>query len=161
MSSIRIAGIVRESIVDGNGIRFVVFAQGCPHHCEGCHNPETHDFSGGYDCDIEDILKAIGENPLLDGVTFSGGEPLCQVIEFYELAWEIKKRYPNLTIAIYTGYTWGELQEMRKISATTDMLINISDYIIDGRYIEAERDLTLQFRGSRNQRIINLRGDAE
>ncbi|MCI9640020.1 MAG: 4Fe-4S cluster-binding domain-containing protein [Emergencia sp.] len=76
--TLRIAGVVKESIVDGPGIRFVVFSQGCPHHCPGCHNAVTHDFEGGYDCSIERILAEIDANPLLDGVTFSGGEPVCQ-----------------------------------------------------------------------------------
>lgn len=154
MSSIRIAGIVRESIVDGPGIRFVVFAQGCPHHCEGCHNPGTHDFAGGYDCDIETILDAIGENPLLDGVTFSGGEPFCQPAAFYKLAKGIRERYPKLSITIYTGFTYEDLIQ----GEVERPLLSMADYLIDGRYMEEERDLTLQFRGSRNQRIIELRG---
>lgn len=154
MSNIRIAGIVRESIVDGYVIRFVVFAQGCPHNCEGCHNPETHDFAGGYDCDIETILDAIGENPLLDGVTFSGGEPFCQPVAFYELAKCIHERYPKLNITIYTGFTYEDLLQ----GEVERPLLSMADYLVDGRYVEAERDLTLQFRGSRNQRIIDLGG---
>lgn len=158
MSSIRIAGIVRESIVDGPGIRFVVFAQGCSHHCKGCHNPETHDFTGGYDCDIETILDAIGENPMLDGITFSGGEPFCQPEAFYELAIGIRERYPKMNITIYTGYTYEQLAEKSRWEFETYELLRLADYLIDGRYMEEERDLTLQFRGSRNQRIIDLRG---
>ena len=158
MSSIRIAGIVRESIVDGYGIRFVVFAQGCPHHCEGCHNPETHDFNGGYDCDIEKILDAIGENPMLDGVTFSGGEPFCQEEGFCELARGIKNRYPNLNIMIYTGFEFEALKKMCMEEQSIYDLIRMADYIVDGRYEQEQRDLTLPFRGSRNQRIIDLRG---
>ena len=156
MSSIRIAGIVRESIVDGYGFRFVVFAQGCPHNCKGCHNPETHDFAGGYDCDIEKILDAIGENPLLDGVTFSGGEPFCQPKGFYELAMGIRNRYPKLNIMVYTGFTFEELLQISEQNGSAHGLLRRADYLIDGRYIEEERDLTLQFRGSRNQRIIPL-----
>jgi anaerobic ribonucleoside-triphosphate reductase activating protein len=158
MSSIRIAGIVRESIVVGPGIRFVVFAQGCSHHCKGCHNPETHDFAGGYDCDIETILDAIGENPMLDGVTFSGGEPFCQPEAFNELAIGIRERYPKMNITIYTGYTYEQLAERSRWEFGTYELLRLADYLIDGRYMEEERDLTLQFRGSRNQRIIDLRG---
>ena len=74
--TIRIAGVVRESIVDGPGLRFAVFTQGCAHHCPECHNPETWDFSGGYECEIEKIIKAMEENPLLDGITMSGGDPM-------------------------------------------------------------------------------------
>ncbi len=104
---IRLAGVIRESIVDGPGIRFVVFVQGCPHHCEGCHNPESHDFSGGYDCDPEKILAEIKKNPLLDGVTFSGGEPLCQAAALLPLAKEIKKL--GLNLFIYTGSIFEDL----------------------------------------------------
>lgn len=77
-SDLRLSGIIDESIVDGPGIRYVIFTQGCPHHCPGCHNPQTHDFSGGFNADIPAILEAIREDPLLDGITLSGGEPFCQ-----------------------------------------------------------------------------------
>ena len=154
MKTIRIAGVVRESIVDGPGLRFTVFCQGCPHGCKGCHNVATHDFSGGYDCEIEKILAAIDQNPLLDGVTFSGGEPLCQPEEFYNLAVEIKKR--NLNIMTYTGYTYEELMEMGKDNHWITDLLELTDLLVDGRYVEAERDLTLLFRGSRNQRVIDM-----
>ncbi len=106
-NSIRMAGVIRESIVDGPGLRFVIFAQGCPHGCPGCHNPATHDFNSGKDCALEKILAAIDQNPLLDGVTFSGGEPMCQPEAFCNLAVEIKKR--KLHLIIYTGYTYEEL----------------------------------------------------
>ena len=89
--TIRLAGVVRESIVDGPGIRFVVFCQGCVHDCPGCQNPDTHDFNGGYDCDIQKILDAVDENKLLDGITFSGGEPFCQAGRFIPLAKEIRR----------------------------------------------------------------------
>ena len=88
---IRLAGVIRESIVDGPGLRFTVFCQGCPHGCEGCHNPDTHDFNGGYDCEISKITAAIDENPLLDGVTFSGGEPMCQPEAFLNLAVNVNR----------------------------------------------------------------------
>ena len=88
--TLRIAGVVRESIVDGKGLRFVVFCQGCPHHCPGCHNPQTHDFLGGYDIDTNKIVAEIKKNPLLQGVTFSGGEPFCQAAAFADLGKKIK-----------------------------------------------------------------------
>ena len=153
-SSIRIAGIVRESIVDGPGIRFTVFCQGCPHKCEGCHNPDTHDFAGGYDCDIKKILNAIDSNPLISGVTFSGGEPMCQPEAFLVLAEEIKKR--KLDIVVFSGYTFEELLELSKRRPSIVKLLDIVDYLIDGKFIKNEKDLTLRFRGSRNQRFINL-----
>lgn len=153
--SIRIAGVVRESIVDGPGLRFVVFCQGCPHNCKGCHNPITHDFAGGYDCSINKILKAIDENPLLDGVTFSGGEPVCQSAGFLALGKELVKR--GLNILMFTGYTFEQLQMMKTEDANLGKLLEITDILIDGPYVEAERDLTLSFRGSRNQRILDMK----
>ena len=152
--TIRIAGVVRESIVDGPGLRFAVFCQGCPHGCKGCHNVATHDFLGGYDCEIQKILDAIDRNPLLDGVTFSGGEPLCQPEAFYKLAVEIKKR--NLNIMTYTGYTYEELLEMGEKDHWITDLLSLTDLLVDGRFVEEERDLTLLFRGSRNQRVIDM-----
>ncbi|MBR4860645.1 MAG: anaerobic ribonucleoside-triphosphate reductase activating protein [Firmicutes bacterium] len=158
---IRIAGVVRESFVDGPGIRFVVFCQGCPHRCPGCHNPATHDFDGGYDCEIEKILDAVEKNPMLDGVTFSGGEPLCQPEAFLELAREIRSRFPQLNILIFTGYTYEELQKMWDGRPALKELLDLIDYLIDGRYMQEQRDLTLQFRGSRNQRIIDMNATRE
>lgn len=153
--SIRIAGIIRESIVDGPGIRFVVFCQGCAHHCKNCHNPESWDFEGGYDCSIEKILKAIDEDPLLDGVTFSGGDPIYQAENFYNLAIEIKKR--NLNIMLYTGFTYEELLIKSKEDMYITKLLELTDLLVDGPYIEEKRDLTLLFRGSNNQRIIDVK----
>jgi len=140
--------------VDGPGIRFVVFCQGCPHHCPGCHNPVTHDFDGGYPCDVSKIIDAIDQNPLLDGVTFSGGEPACQPKGFLTLAKAVKER--NLNIIMYSGYTLEELTEMSKSDAALADLMNLIDYLIDGRYEAELRDLTLSFRGSQNQRIIDM-----
>ena len=153
-NTIRIAGVVRESIVDGPGLRFTVFCQGCPHHCEGCHNMATHDFSGGYDCEITKIMDAVDSNPLLDGVTFSGGEPMCQPEAFYNLAVQVKKR--GLNIVTYTGYTYEELQVMAEKNKWIKGLMELTDILIDGRFIMEERDLTLLFRGSRNQRVIDM-----
>lgn len=153
-NTIRIAGVVRESIVDGPGLRFTVFCQGCPHHCEGCHNMATHDFSGGYDCEISRILEAIDENPLLDGVTFSGGEPMCQPEAFYNLAVQVKER--GLNIVTYTGFTYEELITMGESNIGVKKLMDLTDILVDGRFILEERDLTLPFRGSANQRLIDM-----
>lgn len=152
--TIRIAGIVRESIVDGPGLRFTIFSQGCPHRCMGCHNESTHDFNGGYDCGLSRILAEIDKNPLLSGVTFSGGEPFCQPEQFYKLGVEIKAR--GLDIAAYSGYTLEQLQEKAENDVFIDKLLGIIDYLVDGPFILAERDLTLEFRGSRNQRFIRM-----
>lgn len=110
---IRIAGTVSESIVDGPGIRYTIFTQGCPHHCEGCHNPETHDFSGGRLADTDKIYNHIAENPLLKGVTFSGGEPFCQPAPLYDLAKRIKEN-TKLDIMAYTGFTFEQLIENQR-----------------------------------------------
>lgn len=158
-NTIRLAGVVRESIVDGPGLRFTVFCQGCPHGCEGCHNPDTHDFSGGYDCDIDKILAAVDENPLLDGVTFSGGEPMCQPEAFSLLAAELKER--KLNIVTYTGYTYEELLEISKTRPAVKELLDLTDLLVDGRFVMAERDLTLPFRGSGNQRVIDMNSTRE
>ena len=164
--SIRIAGIMRESIVDGPGIRFAIFCQGCPHDCPGCHNPETHDFAGGYDCSIDRILEEIDKDPLLSGITFSGGEPMCQPVPFSKLAKAIKDR--GLNLVIYSGYTMEQLIDRVKGKGTgknlsveerkaTLELLELADILIDGPYVAAKRDLTLQFRGSANQRLIDLK----
>lgn len=163
--SLRLAGIVRESIVDGPGIRFAIFCQGCPHDCPGCHNPETHDFAGGNDCSIDKLLEEIDKDPMLTGVTFSGGEPMCQPVAFSALGKEVKKR--GLDITIFSGYTLEQLMERAKgkgsgkdlspeeRKATAELLL-MTDILIDGPYVAAKRDLTLQFRGSSNQRVIDL-----
>lgn len=152
--SIRIAGIIRESIVDGPGLRFTIFAQGCPHRCPGCHNESTHDFSGGYDCSIEKLLIEIDKNPLLSGVTFSGGEPFSQPEPFYLLGCELKKRH--LDLVIYTGYTLEELTVLRQSDEMIGKLLDLADYLVDGPFLMEERDLTLEFRGSKNQRLIRM-----
>ena len=114
----------------------------------------THDFSGGYDCEITKIMDAVDSNPLLDGVTFSGGEPMCQPEAFYNLAVQVKKR--GLNIVTYTGYTYEELQVMAEKNKWIKGLMELTDILIDGRFIMEERDLTLLFRGSRNQRVIDM-----
>ena len=151
-TSLRLAGVIRESIVDGPGFRFAIFCQGCPHHCPECHNPDTWDFEGGKETSFERILEEIDKNPLLAGVTFSGGEPFCQAEAFAALADEIRKR--NLDIVTFTGYTYEELLEMSEKDHAVKELLEKTDLLIDGPFIKAEKDLTLQFRGSRNQRKI-------
>lgn len=156
---LRIAGVVRESITDGPGIRFTLFLQGCPHGCKGCHNPETHDFGGGYLIDGEKVFEEIAANPILAGVTFSGGEPVCQAEGLLPLAEAIKEK--GLSLGMFTGYTYEELEIMRREDRSLDRLMELLDFIVDGPYIEAERDLTLKFRGSRNQRYITLNSGAD
>jgi anaerobic ribonucleoside-triphosphate reductase activating protein len=150
----RIAGVIPESIVDGPGIRYVVFTQGCPHRCPGCHNPKTHDPSGGYEIDPEELaanfLRAAAENPLLDGVTISGGEPLTQARGLLPLADAVRELKLNLWL--YTGYTIEELAD-RGDENETELLKRV-DMLVDGRYEEGLRTLDGYFAGSLNQRII-------
>lgn len=159
MMKLRLAGVIRESIVDGPGIRMVIFTQGCPHHCEGCHNPQTHDFNGGYASDPKNILLAIDANPLLKGVTFSGGEPFMQAETLSELAKEIHKR--GLNVITYTGFTYEELISSFKNHPDWQRLLLQTDYLIDGKFILSQRSLSLRFRGSSNQRIIDVKKSLE
>lgn len=153
--SLRIAGIMRESIVDGPGIRFAIFCQGCPHRCPGCHNPQTHDFNGGNVVSIDRLLSAIDENPLLQGVTFSGGEPTCQAEGFAALAKAVKARGKNITL--FSGYTYEQLLQRAEEEPALRELLDLTDLLIDGPFLQEEKDLTLQFRGSRNQRLIDMK----
>ncbi len=153
-NTLRIAGVVRESVVDGNGIRFVIFTQGCPHNCVGCHNPESHDAKGGYDCEIEKIMVEIKKNPLLSGVTFSGGEPLLQIPVLSELAKKV--RAENLGLIIYTGYRFEELLKRAESEDDLMELLAHTDVLIDGKFELENKDLTLKFRGSSNQRCIDV-----
>lgn len=149
---LKVSGIVEESVVDGPGIRFVVFTQGCPHCCKGCHNPQTHNPEGGFWMDTREILERFAENPLLTGITFSGGEPFLQAGPLCALAREVKNRGKD--VVTYTGYTFEELLK-RTVNPMVTHLLAMTDILIDGPYIEALRDLSLQHRGSRNQRILD------
>ena len=151
---IRIAGIIRESLVDGPGIRMVVFAQGCRHRCPGCHNPQTHSFAGGELVSINSIIEQAKKNPLLDGITFSGGEPFEQAEAFTELAREAKKLC--LDIMTYTGYTYEQIIENSSKHRGWSTLLDETDILVDGRYEQDKRNLLLRFRGSENQRIIDV-----
>ena len=137
--------------MDGPGLRLTLFAQGCPHRCEGCHNPKTHSFEGGIEYTVTQILDMLKNNPLLDGLTFSGGEPFCQAEVFGELAKEVKER--GLTVWTYTGYTWEELRNQDNV----ELLLRNTDVLVDGRYIEDKKDYLLRFRGSSNQRLIDVK----
>ena len=148
---LRVFGTVNDSIVDGPGLRYTVFTQGCTHQCVGCHNPQSHDLQGGYEINIQDILIDIDNNPLLDGVTFSGGEPFLQVQPLIELAKEIKKR--GLHLMIYSGYTYEELMEM---DDSCQQLLSLCDTLVDGRFVLSLRSLSLLYKGSSNQRIIRV-----
>jgi len=148
---VRIAGIVKESIVDGPGIRFVVFAQGCGHHCDGCHNPATHNFNGGNLVEVDAIINEMKKNPLLDGITFSGGEPFEQPEAFCELAKRSKEL--GYHVMAYTGYTYETLLEKKDQRLR---LLENTDLLVDGKFEVEKKSLMLKFRGSQNQRIIDV-----
>lgn len=146
-----VAGFANDSIVDGPGIRFTVFFQGCPHHCPGCQNPETWAFEGGTPFTAQDILERIQGNPLAKAVTFSGGEPFAQAQELISLAKLL--RHNGYELASYTGYTFEEL--MAGTPAQKELL-GLLDTVVDGRFEQEQLTLELRFRGSRNQRILNV-----
>ena len=150
---ISLSGVTGDSIVDGPGLRFTVFTQGCPPRCPGCHNPQTHDPNGGSWADTEDILAAAAENPLLDGITLSGGDPFLQPVPCLALAEGAHKI--GLNVWTYTGYTWEALWEEN--DAEKLALLKESDVLVDGPFLLAERSLELQFCGSRNQRLIDVK----
>ncbi len=154
---ISLSGITGDSIVDGPGIRLTIFTQGCPHNCPGCHNPQTHDPNGGSWGDTDDIIVAMAENPLLDGITLSGGDPFMQPKECTELAKGAHRC--GLNVWTYTGYTWEAL--LQENDPDKIALVKESDVLIDGPFILAERSLELKFRGSRNQRIIDVKKSLE
>lgn len=154
--NLRIAGTVNDSIVDGPGIRFTIFTQGCPHRCKGCHNPQTHDLYGGKIVTIDSLIIQIQSNPLLDGVTFSGGEPFLQAESLAELGKYIHA-HTSLNIVTYTGYTFEELISVSNVDKACMRLLEESDILIDGLFIESEKSYELRFKGSSNQRCINVK----
>lgn len=150
-NQLRLFGVANDSIVDGPGIRYVVFTQGCTHACKGCHNQNSHTLTGGYLKSIDEIIQEIDNNPLLDGVTLSGGEPLLQAEALILLCLEIKKR--NLHIILYSGYTY---EEILRLGPHQKQLLSLCDMLIDGKFEIDKSSLSLLYRGSSNQRIINV-----
>lgn len=149
---LRVANVVTESIVDGPGLRATVFVQGCSHNCPGCQNPLTHDYEGGVEMNTLDILQGINANPLLKGITISGGEPFDQARACAELAFFAKMH--GLDVWVYTGYTYEELLERKDPDVTA--LLCQTDVLVDGPFIESKKSLGLKWRGSSNQRIIDV-----
>lgn len=150
---LQIAGLVEESIVDGPGIRYAVFVQGCPHHCPGCHNPQTHPFEGGREMDTGEILAAFRRDPILKGITLSGGEPFCQPAPLAELAGQVHGMGKD--VVVFTGYTYEQLAAMD--DPAVGALLEETDILIDGPFLLEEKDLELRFRGSANQRVIDMK----
>ena len=149
---LELSGIVSDSIVDGPGIRTTIFSQGCPHHCPGCHNPETWEFGCGTLIPVEAVVDIVKSNPLCRGVTFSGGEPFAQAAEFAELAALLKES--GYEVASYSGYTF---EALLKGTEDQKLLLGTIDILIDGPFIQSQKSLEIAFRGSRNQRILDVR----
>lgn len=154
---LRMCGIERESIVDGPGFRYVVFVQGCPHRCPGCHNPESHDFDAGQDMTVQEIFEEFKQNEHLHGITLSGGEPFCQAPALVELVKLVRSLGKD--VMAFSGWTYEEL--LAKNDPAVNELLDLTDILVDGRYEEAERNLTLVYRGSENQRVIDMKKTRE
>ena len=150
MSALRIAGTIPESIVDGPGIRYVLFTQGCPHGCPGCHNPQTHDFAGGREVQVSDLLTDILKRPYVKAVTLSGGEPFCQPAPLARLAAALREK--GFHLMCYSGYTFEELLQMEAARPLLEQL----DLLVDGRFVENRKNIDLRFRGSDNQRVLDV-----
>ena len=149
---LELSGIVSDSIVDGPGIRTCIFSQGCPHHCEGCHNPETWEFGCGTRIPVEDVVQIVKSNPLCRGVTFSGGEPFAQPEGFAKLARLLKAE--GYEVASYSGFTF---EALLKGSAAQKSLLSAIDILIDGPFLQEQKSLEIAFRGSKNQRILDVK----
>lgn len=149
---INIAGTIPDSIVDGPGVRYVVFAQGCNHHCKGCHNPQTWDFNKGKLVEVKELFDDIMKSVISKRVTFSGGDPFYQVPAFVELAKMLNQE--GFEIIAYTGFTFEEL--MSDLDNDYINLLEQIDYLIDGKFEEDKKSLSLKFMGSSNQRIIDV-----
>ena len=152
--TIRLYGLVTDSIVDGPGFRTAIFVQGCPYHCEGCHNPDSQPFEGGTVWTLDDVEKKFANNPLLSGITLSGGEPAQQAAPCAELARRAHQK--GLNVWTYTGSTLEKLAERAKDDPALKQLLDETDVLVDGPFILAQRSLELDFCGSKNQRLIDM-----
>lgn len=153
---IRLASrLQRNSIVDGEGIRAVVWTQGCPHNCPGCHNPETHDFEGGVLVDVEELKEEINSLDSEVGVTLSGGDPFVQPEACLEIAKYCHKI--DLNVWCYTGYTYEQLLKKSEDNPFISDFLNEIDVLVDGRFVQRLKSLEAKFRGSKNQRLIDMK----
>ena len=153
----KIAGFYDESISNGEGWRAVLFVSGCPHHCPGCHNKEAQDFNYGQDFNKQEILERIKNNSILKGITISGGEPLCKenINEVHNFIKDVKEINPNFNIWCYSGYTLDEL--LARNDEDTNKCLNDIDILVDGQFKIDKKDPRLKFRGSSNQRILDVK----
>lgn len=150
-----IIGINFESVVDGDGVRVVIFFSGCDHHCKGCHNPSSHDFNTGksFGSEIQgQIAEYIRETPFVSGVTLSGGDPMYSADSIIPFVKELKELSPASTVWVYSGFTYEEILAVPSMRN----LLEMCDVLVDGPFILEQRDITLSYRGSRNQRIIDV-----
>jgi len=154
---IRLSGIIEESIVDGPGIRFVIFTQGCLKRCYMCHNEETQALDKGYLMELDQIVDKWRENPLLTGITLSGGEPFLQAKACLYLA--EKALLDGLNVFIYSGYYYEELRASK--NEYVQKLLDVSTYLVDGPFEHKLKNLNLLFRGSSNQRIVDLQASKQ
>ncbi len=151
--NIQLADFLEESVVDGPGFRQVIFVQGCLHHCKGCHNPQTWDTNAGKTISVNELFKKIKDSNIIQGITYSGGEPFLQAEALIKLSEMIKNKYPNYNIFAYSGYVFEDLIKNEKQKE----LLTYIDVLIDGPFILDKRDLSLLYRGSSNQRIIDVK----
>lgn len=149
-TSLQVAGVVKESVVDGPGIRYTIFTQGCPFHCKGCHNPQAQKLQGGMSLTLDKLYDEIKENPLITGVTFSGGEPFIQPKSLAVFARILREEGYN--VWSYSGYTFEKLVEDEN---RRELLENI-DVLVDGPFVMSKKSFDIDYRGSSNQRIINV-----
>lgn len=163
MSILRVSGIIKDSIVDGPGLRYTVFTQGCYHKCEGCHNPQTHDPQGGFSVDTDKLFEEFMANPMYKGITLSGGEPFLQSDPLADLVIKIRRTDPSKDIICYSGYTFEQLKksiDVDRIMSYMRLLYNI-DYLIDGPFVKDKASLDCKWRGSTNQRIIDVKASLQ
>ena len=146
-----VINIIEDTMVDGPGFRTAIYAAGCKHQCKGCHNPQSWDFNAGHMMSTSQIMRIIKQDPFAN-VSFSGGDPMYQPDGFTELAQAIRQQ-TNKTIWCWTGFSYEMLLRMPK----QRRLIELIDVLVDGPYIESQRDTDLLFRGSRNQRLIDVK----
>ena len=154
--------MIKNDIAAGEGVNVSFFTQGCPFHCEGCHNPQTWAFDGGKEFSpavLEELINALTANGIQRNLSIMGGEPLCEENIFLVslIVLSVRKAFPNIKIYIWTGYTYEELEARSQLEPKIKTILDNIDYLIDGPFILEERDITLAMRGSRNQRILDMK----
>ena len=158
MQSVKIAGAKKHSSVNGPGVRYVLFMQGCSHHCPGCQNPETHDISKGVEMEVEEIVSDILATRYLDGLTLSGGDPLFQPEASFEIAKRVKEA--GLDIWLYTGWTFEQIMD-GKAGQKAKEVLSFIDVLVDGPYVESLRSEDVIWRGSTNQHLVDVKKSLE